>query len=120
MPALPADIGRALRRAVIVEASNPALKAVYGQARDARTAPNTGYFDDEDDGQDALDARLALIGVVRRRFAAPVADVIFPDLSGGVPVWTLIDAENDVNGKHLTARLEMDAESETTTMELFG
>lgn len=120
MPALPADISRALRRAIIVEAEDAAVKATYAQARDGRTTPATGYYDDADDAQDAMDARLAVIGTARRRFAVPVAALIFPDLSGGVPVWTLIDAENDVNGKHLTARLELDAETETTTMELFG
>lgn len=120
MPALAPDIGRALRRAAIVEAENPAIKAIYAQARDGRSAPAAGYFDDEADAQAAMDDRLSLIGVVRRRFAAGVADMLFPDLSGGVPVWTLIDEDNDVNGPHLVARIEIDAETETTTMELFG
>lgn len=120
MPALTADIARATRRATIVEADNPAIKAVYAQARDGRSAPATGYYDSAADAQDAMDARMAIGGVVRRRFAVPVAEMIFPDLSGGVPVWMLIDAENDVNGKHLTARLELDAETEMTTMELYG
>lgn len=120
MPALAADIGRALRRAIIVEAEDPAIKAVYPQARDGRTAPAPGYYDDDADAQTAMGDRLAIIGVARRRFAVPLAALLFPDLSGGVPVWNLIDADNDVNGKHLTARIEVDAEAETTTMELFG
>lgn len=120
MPALAADIGRALRRATIVEAANPAIKTLFAQARDGRTAAATGYYDDDADAQTAMDDRLSLIGVVRRRFAVAAAEMIFPDLSGGVPVWTLIDADNDVNGKHLVARIEMDAETETTTMELYG
>lgn len=120
MPALTADIARATRRATIVETANTAIKAVYAQARDGRTTPATGYFDSEADAQDAMDDRMAIVGVVRRRFAVPVAEMIFPDLSGGVPVWNLVDAENDVNGKHLTARLELDAETEMTTMELTG
>lgn len=120
MPALTADIARASRRATIVEAENPAIKAVYAQARDGRTAPSPGYFDSADDAQAAQDARIAMLGVVRRRFAVPVAEMIFPDLSGGVPVWTLTDAEHDVDGPHLVARIEVDAETETTTMELYG
>lgn len=120
MPAQTADIARAMRRATIVESENPAVQAVYPQARDGRTAAARGYFDAAADAQAAVDARLDLIGVVRRRFAVPVAELIFPDLSSGVPVWTLIDAENDVNGKHLLARMEFDAEEETTVMELFG
>lgn len=120
MPAIAADIARAMRRATIVEAENAALKAVYAQARDGRTTPATGYYDAAADAQAAMDARIDLIGVVRRRFAVPVAELVFPDLSSGVPVWTLIDAENDVNGKHLVARMEFDAEEEVTVMELFG
>lgn len=120
MPATPADIARAQRRAIIVESENPAIKVAFAQARDGRSAPSPGYFDSAVDAQSAQNARMALIGVVRRRFAVPVADLLFPDLSGGVPVWTLIDAENDVNGKHLVSRIELDAETETTTMELFG
>lgn len=120
MAALIADVARAIRRATIVEASDAAIKTLYPQARDGRAAPATGYFDAAADAQTAIDARFDLIGTVRRRFAVAVADMLWPDLSGGVPVWTLVDAEHDVSAKHLTARLEIDAETETTTMELFG
>ncbi len=68
-----------------------------------------------------MDLRIALIGVVRRRFAAQVDAMLFPDLSLGVPVWALTDPEHDISdGKVLVARLELDAENEVTTMELFG
>lgn len=120
MPALAADIARAQRRATIVEAENTSIKAVYVQARDARSAPSVGYYDSAADAQTAMDARKGINAVIRRRFAVPVAELLFPDLSGGVPAWTLIDAENDVNGKHIVARLELDGEAEVTTMELFG
>ena len=120
MPAAAADIARAQRRATIVESENAAIKTAYPQARDGRTAPAAGYYDNAADAQIVTDARRGIIGVVRRRFAVPVADVLFPDLSGGVPAWTLIDGENDVNGKHLVSRVELDGEAETTTMELFG
>lgn len=120
MPATPADIARAMRRATIVEAENGAIRAVYSQARDGRTAPAPGYFDAAADAQAAMTARIGIIGVVRRRFMVAVAEMIFPDLSNGVPVWTLVDAENDANGPMLVARLQLDAEEEVTTMELFG
>ena len=121
MPATAADIARAQRRAIIVEADNPAIKAVYTQARDGRTAPARGYYDDAADAQTAMDARIALTGVVRRRFASSVADMLWPDLSSGVPVWALVDGEQDLAGlKTLTARLTIDGEAETTTMEHFG
>lgn len=120
MPALPADIARAMRRATIVAAQNPAIKAAFAQARDGLAAPATGYFDSAADASAALAGRMALIGVVRRRFAVTVAGMVFPDLSGGVPAWTLVDAENDVNGKAIVARLQIDAEEEVTVMETFG
>lgn len=120
MPAISADIIRAGRRAIIVEAEAPAIKTAYPQARDGRAEPARGYFDSASDAATVLAARMSIIGTVRRRFAVPVADMLFPDLSGGVPVWTLVDAENDVNGKSLVARLELDAEEETTALEQFG
>lgn len=120
MPALVADIARAQRAAVIAEAEAPAIKALYDQARDGRTVPAKGFFDSAGDALTALGARMAIVGTVRRRFAVPVASMIFPDLSAGVPVWTLVDAEQDVNGPCLTARIELDAETETTNLELFG
>lgn len=120
MPATAADIARAQRRATIVESQSTAIKTVYPQARDGRVAPAAGYYDSASDAQTVMDARKAIVGVVRRRFAVPVAELVFPDLSGGVPAWTLIDSENDVNGKQIVARLELDGEAEVTTMELFG
>lgn len=120
MPAAAADIARAQRRATIIESENAAIKAAYPQARDGRTAPAAGYYDSAADAQTVIDGRRAIIGVVRRRFGVPLADVLFPDLSAGVPAWMLIDSENDVNGKHLVSRIELDGETETTTMELFG
>lgn len=121
MPAQVADIARAMRAATIVEAENAAIKAVYVQARDARTAPAKGYFDDAGDAQDAMDDRIAIVGVIRRRFAVTVDGLVFPDLSGGVPVWRLADPEQDIAGdKVMTARIELDAENETTAMEMFG
>lgn len=120
MAALPQDIARAQRRAVIVEVEDAAIKAAFAQARDMRAAPAKGYFDSTADAQTAAEGRFAIVGVKRRRFSAAIADMVFPDLSGGVPVWTLIDVENDVNGKALVARVQIDAEEETTTMELFG
>ncbi|MBN8843250.1 MAG: hypothetical protein J0H88_08375 [Sphingomonadales bacterium] len=121
MPALVADVARAMRRATIVESADSAIKATYPHARDGRTSPAAGLFDAASDAQTALDARRSLIGVAgRRRFAVQADAMIWPDLNAGVPVWMLIDAEHDVSSKHLAARLQIDAEEETTTMELFG
>lgn len=120
MPALAADIARALRGATIVEVETPAIKVAFSRARDGRSEPVKGYFDIAADAQTALTARMGLIGTIRRRWAVGVDGMIWPDLTLGVPVWRLVDAEHDVDGKCLTARLQIDAEEETTSLELFG
>lgn len=120
MPATPADIARALRRATIVDVADPAIKAAYPQARDGLAAPATGYYDSAADAQVAMDARAALIGVARRRFAVEGAGLVWPDLSGGVPAWRLTDSEQDVDAAMRLARLEIDGETETTSWELYG
>ena len=121
MAALPADIAAAARDAIKVTVSNATILSRFPRARDGLSAPATGYFDDDADALTNLTARQALIGVQgRRRFAVDVADVLLPDLSGALPSWTLIDAEQGVNGAFLAARIEVDFETETTSLELFG
>lgn len=121
MPATVSDAARASRRSQPAEAEDSAIKAVFGDlARDGRTSPAPGFFDVLADAVAAMVARLAIIGVLRRRFAVTIMGMIWPDLSNGVPVWTLVDAENDANGKFLVARVQIDTEEEVTTMELFG
>lgn len=120
MAALPSDIGPAKRVAQIVTVADSAVQTKFPTARDGLKSPATGYFDSASDAATALAARAVLIGAVRRRFAVQVADMVLPNLSAGVPCWTLIDAEQGVNGVFLLARLEIDFENETTGMELFG
>lgn len=121
MAALPADIAAASRDAIKVTVSDATILSRFPRARDGNAAPAAGYFDDDADALTSLIARQALIGVQgRRRFAVDIADVVLPDLSGALPSWTLVDAEQAVNGALLVARLEVDFESETTSLELFG
>lgn len=120
MPALAADIGAATRDAVTVTWNSATIAARYPGARDGSVAPDDGYFDSVADAQTVIDARAALIGTERRRFVAVVQEVIWPDLSTGLPQIRLIDTENAVDATFIAARLEIDLEAETTTYELFG
>jgi hypothetical protein len=82
--------------------------------------PANGYFDDPADAQTVIDARGALIGVERRRFAVTAQDVIWPDPAAGIPTARLIDDEQRADGAYLIARFELDLDAETTSLELFG
>lgn len=118
--ALPADIAAGTREAVIVNWSNNAIKLLFPSARDGSTDPSEGFFDTAADGQAAIDQRGALIGVIRRRFKAVVADVLWFDPSQGLPAVTLVDAEQSAIGTFMIGRAEVDLEAETTTLDLFG
>ncbi len=120
MPAAPADIAAASREAAIATWTDAAIAARYPSARDGSTTPAPGYCDNIADAQALAAQRGALIGTERRRFSVRVADVVWPDLSAGVPRVRLIDGEQPVDGTFLVARLELDLEAETTAYELFG
>lgn len=120
MAALPADIAAAKRPAVIVEQSDAALLSRFPAARDGRKAPADGFFDSATDAASALSLRFALIGTVRRRWRVGVADLIQPALAAGLPCWRLTDAEQGVDTVCLVSRIEVDFESETTGLELWG
>lgn len=120
MGALPADVARAGREASIASVEDATIKARFPRARDGVKAPAAGFFDSQVDAQAALTARSALIGVVRRRFVVRADEAIEPDIDAGIPVWRLVDAEQAVDANHLTARIIVDFEAETTSVELFG
>ena len=120
MAALTSDIALAMRRAIVVTDQDAALLARFPNARDGRKAPATGYFDDRTDAASALAVRRVLIGTVRRRFTARVQDEVEPDLDAGLPAWRLVDVEQGVDQVALVGRIEIDEETETTSMELFG
>lgn len=121
MAALPADIAAASREAAIVIVSDATVLARFPNGRDGSKAPATGYCDNPGDTTTLLNARAALIGAQgRRRFLVRVTEALVPNLDAGLPCWRLIDAENGVDAVHLTGRLEVDFEEETTSLELFG
>lgn len=120
MPALDADIGPALREAAIVQVADTDVRTRFPGARDGLIDPAEGMFDAQADCAAALAQRFALIGAVRRRFAVAVQDVLAFDIAAGVPTHRLIDGEQAVDMPVLLARIEIDDESEITSVEYFG
>lgn len=120
MPALSADIGPALREAVIVTVVDNDLHSRFPGARDQLAAPSEGMFDSQADCATALGQRAALVGVVRRRFAVAIQDVLAFDVEAGVPTHQLVDPEQQLSAAALLCRLEIDDENETTSLEHFG
>lgn len=120
MPALPADIAAATREVAISTWSDTAIAARYPAARDGSVTPATGYFDSAANADTVIQARGALIGVERRRFAVTVQDLVWPDPASGIPTARLIDGEQRADGDFLVARVELDLDAETTSFELFG
>lgn len=120
MPALQADIFAASRDSVMASWSDTAIGTRYPNARDGWTQPSTGYFDAIADAQTVINARGALIGVERRRFAVSAWGLSWPTVSTGLPLGQLIDVEQSANSSFISARFELDLEAETTNNELFG
>jgi hypothetical protein len=120
MPALVPDIAAALRPATVQTWSDPAVKARYPNARDGRGRPAEGNFDNPADGQTAVNQRGQLFGVERRRFAVEVAELVWPDPANGLPAARLLDPEHAVDAAHLSARIELDLETEASGYEVFG
>ncbi|WP_380873591.1 hypothetical protein ACFB49_42490 [Sphingomonas sp. DBB INV C78] len=120
MVATPADIAAGTRAASVATWSNATIQARYPTARDGSKEPDAGYFDAIADAQTVIDARGALIGVERRRFAALIDDLVWPDPTLGLPARTLVDSEQAVNAAVLVSRVAVNLESEQTTEELFG
>lgn len=120
MPATPTDIAAGTREVVLATWESATIAARYPAARDASVDPSPAFFDSVTDAQTVADARGALIGTERRRFSVNLGDVVWPDLSAGVPQARLVDAEQAADLPTLIARLEVDLEAGTTTMELFG
>jgi hypothetical protein len=120
MPATATDIGAATRAATIVSWASATIAARYPTARDGAASPAPGWFDLAAHAQAMIDARGGLLGVERRRFAAVVQDELWLDPAAGVPTARLIDGPTAVDAGLIVARLELDLEAETTSLELFG
>jgi len=120
MPALPADIAAAIRDGVEETWQSSTIKTRYPGARDAGSPASEGFFDDPDDAEAAADQRGALIGTERRRFAAPVQELLWIDPTTGLPTYRLVDGPQTVDASCIPARVELDLEEQQTNLELFG
>ncbi len=120
MPADANDIAAASRATTVATWSDPVLIGRYPNARDGTVSPANGNFDAIADAQVVATARGALIGTERRRFAVDVQELIWPDVESGVPTMHLVDGEQRADLDCLTARIELDLDAETTSLELFG
>ncbi len=114
------DISAGTRAAVVVTWSDAAVKALFPSARDGELSPAEGFFDSATDAQACVNARGALIGAFRRRFAVTASELTWLDPVTGLPAARLIDVEQAVDQVLLVGRVELDLEAETTTVELFG
>jgi hypothetical protein len=122
VPADPANIVRAVRRARTPSVSSSAVLADFPSARDALDNPDPGYFESATDALSALAAKAALIGVSPplRRFTVEIGDQVDIDPVAGLPTIQLKAPELGIDRAALLCRYELDLENETTTMEVLG
>ncbi len=120
MPALPEDIGPALRAAVNAIWSDAAVKARFPSAKDGAIQPREGFFDSKADAQAIAAEAAVLQGAFRRRFTATADGEHWLDPSAGVPIAKLSDPEQAMAGFAITSRIEVDLNGERTNLELYG
>lgn len=120
MPALPADIVRATRRARIITRTDAAIQSAVSGARDAVSAPEAGFFESAVDASTVLDMKAALTGTFRRRFVVGLTGEVWVDPMEAIPTVTLVDSESGFSGSAILTRIEIDLESETTSLEVLG
>lgn len=120
MPALPADIARAIRRSRVVTRTDTAIQSAFASARDAAETPEPGFFESGTDAASCLTLKAALNGQFRRRFAVELADEVWIDPLSGVPTWSLTDSETGASADMLLTRITLNLEDETTQVELLG
>lgn len=120
MPATVDDIAAGTRPAVTVTWSDVDVRNRYPSAQDGLTTPIDTWLDDEDDAQDLVDARGALFGVERQRFAVKVDGIEWLDPTAGLPQAHLIDDALNADVATLAPRFAVDLDAEQTTFELIG
>lgn len=120
MPATDADIAAGSRDVATATWSSATIAARYPSARDGSIDPPRAYFDSIADAQTVANARGALIGTERRRFAVVVEEALGIDPSAGIPQARVIDGEQALDATMLAARIEVDLEQERTSLEVFG
>lgn len=120
MTALPADIIRATRASRLVIRSDSAIKTLFPGARDGQAEPDPGYFENAADADTVLAIKAALIGAVRGRYIVEIGEEIDIDPFTSIPSFQLTDTELGIDKPALLCRLELDMETETTSIEVLG
>ena len=120
MPALPADIVRATRRARIVTREDIAIQTRFPSAGDQAKAPEPGFFENAADAATVLELKAALTGSFRRRFAVVIDGLLWIDPTAGIPTFTLTDPELGFDGPVLVTRWRIDLNEERTELEVIG
>ncbi|MEQ5789087.1 hypothetical protein J3454_14415 [Erythrobacter sp. NFXS35] len=120
MPALPADIIRATRRARIVTREDAAIKTRFPAARDQATAPEPGFFESAANAATVLALKAVLTGSFRRRFTVAIDEVLWIDPTVAIPVYHLTDTELGFDGPVLVTRWRVDLNAERTELEVVG
>lgn len=120
MPALPADIIRATRRARIVTREDTAIRTRFPAAGDQANAPEPGFFETAADAVSVLELKAALTGTFRRRFAVVIDGLLWIDPATGVPSFDLVDEELGFAGPVLVTRWRVDLNAERTELEVIG
>lgn len=120
MPALPANIIRATRRARIVTREDAAVKTSFAGARDQARSPEVGFFESASDAASVLALKASLTGSFRRRFAVSIDDTFWIDPTSSVPTLALADDELGFNGPVLVTRWRADLDQERTELEVLG
>lgn len=120
MPALPADIIRATRRARLVTREDTGIRDRFPAALDQASAPEPGFFESAADAATVLAIKAVLTGQVRRRMAVVADGAIWIDPESGIPTFRLTDAELGIDAPALVTRWQLSLGDERTEMELIG
>lgn len=120
MSADPVDIARATRAAQVVTLADATIRAQFPAARDALVAPDAGFFVDAADAAAALAIKATLVGTFRRRFLVPLASELEIDPLIAIPTGHLRDPELGVDTMVLVTRVQLDLDTEYTTLEVIG
>lgn len=120
MPALPAEIVRATRRARIVTREDAAIRTRFPAAGDQAAAPEPGFFETAAHATAVLEIKASLTGTFRRRFAVLVDGLVWIDPTLGVPTLTLVDSELGFDGPVMVTRWRIDLNEERTELEVIG
>ena len=124
MPALPADIVRATRRARIVTREDTSLLDRFPNARDQANSPEPGFFENASDAQTVLAIKAHLTGSFRRRFALIIDGAenerCWIDPVDCIPTHCLTDNELAIDAPTMVTRWQIDLNQERVELEVLG